>query len=405
MTLAKSFSTQWLASVYGATVSILLTFLFARLLGPEVFGSYNYLLTLAALYAILQDGGFRTLIFRELTSPTFQEIQRSLVPLSIGHNILVTITGALILIILPLKDSSLLILAIFSFGLVTITTFFSSQLKGEGKFAAEARWRATTRTLGALSVLVFIFLFGPSIQIILGGTIVGYGIALSLRPASCKLKVFFKKLNPNVYKSLGSLLIIDVATLIYFKIDIVMLRHLGSGLEEVGFYSAGSRLLEGLIFIHLPFATVLFREMRTRTKYPSDFIPYILKLISFSVVFPIVIIPVGWFFSEEIIRLCYGVDFISASPLLNLLLISIIFMAPNLILTQATLAIDREYFYAKITCVAALINIGLNLFLIPSMGAKGAAIGTIVTEGIVMILIGGGIMLWRKKWAPKNEKL
>ena len=230
----------------------------------------------------------------------------------------------------------------------------------------------------------------------------GYGIALSLRPASCKLKVFFKKLNPNVYKSLGSLLIIDVATLIYFKIDIVMLRHLGSGLEEVGFYSAGSRLLEGLIFIHLPFATVLFREMRTRTKYPSDFIPYILKLISFSVVFPIVIIPVGWFFSEEIIRLCYGVDFISASPLLNLLLISIIFMAPNLILTQATLAIDREYFYAKITCVAALINIGLNLFLIPSMGAKGAAIGTIVTEGIVMILIGGGIILWRRNMDLKQ---
>jgi len=402
MTLAKSFSTQWLASVYGATVSVLLIFLFARLLGPEVFGSYNYLLTLATLYAILQDGGFRTLIFRELTSPTFQEIKKSLVPVSFGHNILVTITGVLIIFILPLKDSSLLILAIFSFGLVTTTTFFSSQLKGEGMFAAEARWRALTRTLGALSVLAFISIFTPSIQNILAGTIVGYGISLFLLPANCKLKVFFKKLNPVVYKSLGSLLIIDIATLIYFKIDIVMLRHLGSGLEEVGFYSAGSRLLEGLIFMHLPFATVLFREMRTRKSHPSDFIPYILKLISFGVFFPIVIIPVGWFFSEEIIRLCYGVDFISASPLLNLLLISTIFMAPNLILTQATLAIDREYFYAKITCVAALINIGLNLFLIPSMGAKGAAIGTIVTEGIVMILIGGGIILWRRNMDLKQ---
>ena len=75
MTLAKSFSIQWLASAYGAAVSVLLTFLFARLLGPEIFGKYNYLLTLASLYAILQDGGFRTLIFRELTSPTFQKIK------------------------------------------------------------------------------------------------------------------------------------------------------------------------------------------------------------------------------------------------------------------------------------------------------------------------------------------
>ena len=188
-----------------------------------------------------------------------------------------------------------------------------------------------------------------------------------------------------------------MATLVYFKIDIVMLRHLGTGLEEVGFYSAGSRLLEGIIFMHLPFATVLFREMRTRMAQPKDFTLYILKLISFSIIFPIVIIPVGWFFSEEVIHLCYGVDFTSASPLLNLLLISIFFMAPNLILTQATLAIDREYFYAKITCLAALINIGLNLYLIPSMGAKGAAIGTIATEAIVMILIGGGMTSWYRK--------
>ncbi len=405
MTLAKSFSAQWIASAYGAAISILLTFLYGRLLGPEAFGNLNYLLTLASLYAILQDGGFRTLIFRELTSPTFQKIKDQLVFISLGHNILVTIFGVVLFLVLPFKDNSLLVLAIISFGLVTTTTFFSSQLKGEGQFATEAKWRVTTRTIGALGVLIFIYIFSPTIHWIIGGTIVGYSIALTLRPKICKIKIFFQKLDPVIYKSLTSLLIIDIATLIYFKIDIVMLRHLGSGLEEVGFYSAGLRIIEGLIFIHLPFATVLFREMRMRTKHPSDFIPYILKLTSFSVFFPVVIIPIGWFFSEEIIRLCYGVDFISASPLLNLLLVSIIFMAPNLILTQATLAIDREYFYAKITCVAALINIGLNLSLIPSMGAKGAAIGTIVTEGIVMILIGGGIILWRKKWIPNNEKL
>jgi O-antigen/teichoic acid export membrane protein len=402
MTLAKSFSTQWLASAYVATISIILTFLFARLLGPKIFGTYNYLLTLASLFAILQDGGFRTLIFRELTLPTFQETRGSLVPLSIGHNLLVTLAGVLMIFMLPLKDSLLLTLAIFSFGLVTITTFFSSQLKGEGMFAAEAQWRVLTRSIGALSVLVFIFNFTPSIQIILVGTIVGYSIALFLRPASCKLKFFFKKLSPNVYKSLGSLLIIDIATLIYFKIDIVMLRHLGSGLEEVGFYSAGSRLLEGLIFMHLPFATVLFREMRMRAIHPSRFIPYILKLFFFSTISPIVIIPTGWFFSKEILQLCYGESFMAASPLFNLLLISFLFMVLNLVLTQATLAINRENFYAKITCVAALANIGLNFYLIPAMGTKGAAIGTIITEGILMILIGAGIFLWHRKLDSKQ---
>ena len=397
MTLAKSFGIQWLASAYGAIVSILLTFLFGRLLGPEVFGNYSYLLTLGSLYAIIQDGGFRTLIFRELTSPTFQQIKVSLVSLSLGHNILVTTTGVLILLALPLNDRFLLILAIISFGLVTTSTFFSSQLKGQGQFAEEAQWRVTTRTLGALSVLFFIFIFAPTIELILGGTIVGYGIALALRPRTCKLKVFFQKLDPVVYKSLASLLIIDIATLIYFKIDIVMLRHLGSGLEEIGYYAAGSRLIEGLIFMHLPFATVLFREMRTRASYPKKFTPYILKLFLLGSSSPIIIVPIGWFFSKEILRVCYGADFIGAFPLLNLLLISFFIMIPNLVLTQATLAIDREYFYAKITCVAAVTNICLNLYLIPAMGAKGAAIGTISTEVLLLLLIGSGILSWRRK--------
>ncbi|MGY8761937.1 MAG: flippase [Nitrospinaceae bacterium] len=405
MSLARSFSLQWIASAYSAIISILLTFLYARLLGPETFGNYNYLLTLAALYAILQDGGFRTLIFRELTSPSFQNLKDHLVSIALGNNFLITIIGTLLLLSSPIKDSFLLALAIFSFGLVTTVTIFSSEFKGKGNFSADAQWRIISRTLGAIGSVVFILLFSPTIQWVFGGAIIGYSIALILRPATCKLKIIFKKLDSVVYRSLASLLIIDIATLIYFKIDIVMLRHIGNGLEEVGFYSAGSRFIEGLIMVHLPFATVLFREIRKRANHPNKVKSYILKLFFFGSASPIIIVPVCWYFSNEILRLCYGVDFANASPLFELLLISFFFMIPNLVLTQATLALDQEYYYAKVTCLAALINIGLNFYLIPTMGAKGAAIGTIVTESFLVILIGGGIYMWNKKSGHKIETL
>ena len=112
---------------------------------------------------------------------------------------------------------------------------------------------------------------------------------------------------------------------------------------------------------------------------------------------PFLIVPAGWFWSEEILHFCFGAGFKSASSILDLLLISFFFMIPNLVLTQGTLAIDREHYYAKITCVAALVNIGLNLYLIPTLGAEGAAFGTIATEGLLMILIGAGIIRWRRK--------
>jgi O-antigen/teichoic acid export membrane protein len=405
MSLARSFSLQWIASAYSAAISILLTFLYARLLGPETFGNYNYLLTLASLYALLQDGGFRTLIFRELTSPSFQNLKDHLVSIALGNNFLITTIGALLLLAIPVKDSFLLALAILSFGLVTTVTIFSSEFKGKGKFADDAQWRIISRTLGAIGSVVCISLFSPTIQWVFGGAIIGYSIALILRPATCKLKTIFKKLDPIVYRSLASLLIIDIATLVYFKIDIIMLRHLGNGLEEVGFYSAGSRFIEGLIMVHLPFATVLFREIRKQANHSNKVKPYILKLFFFGSASPIIIVPACWFFSNEILRLCYGVDFTNASPLFELLLISFFFMIPNLVLTQATLALDQEYYYAKVTCLAALTNIGLNFYLIPTMGAKGAAIGTIITEGFLMILIGGGIYMWNNKRGQKIETL
>jgi O-antigen/teichoic acid export membrane protein len=405
MSLARSFSLQWIASAYSAAISILLTFLYARLLGPETFGNYNYLLTLASLYALLQDGGFRTLIFRELTSPSFQNLKDHLVSIALGNNFLITIIGALLILAIPIKDSFLLALAILSFGLVTTVTIFSSEFKGKGKFAADAQWRIISRTLGAIGSVVCILLFSPTIQWVFVGAIIGYSIALILRPATCKLKTIFNKLDPIVYRSLASLLIIDIATLVYFKIDIIMLRHLGNGLEEVGFYSAGSRFVEGLIMVHLPFATVLFREIRKRANHSNKIKPYILKLLFFGSASPIIIVPACWFFSSEILRLCYGVDFAKTSPLFELLLISFFFMIPNLVLTQATLALDQEYYYAKVTCLAALTNIGLNFYLIPTMGAKGAAIGTIITEGFLMILIGGGIYMWNNKRDKKIETL
>jgi nitrogen fixation-related uncharacterized protein len=39
------------------------------------------------------------------------------------------------------------------------------------------------------------------------------------------------------------------------------------------------------------------------------------------------------------------------------------------------------------------------------MGAKGAAIGTVITESFLMILIGGGVYMWNKKSGQKIETL
>lgn len=397
MTLARSLSVQWLATVYVAAVSILITFFLARILGPEIFGRYSYIITLAALFAILQDGGFRTLLFRELTSSSLPLKAEQLFPAALGHLLLVTGLGIVSVFILPIQDQNYLVLAMLAFGLGTAANFISSVLKGKGDFDQEARWRIVVRSLTALGVISFLFLLSFQLRWIFIGWITGFLVAIIFQRLVSLKNILVIKPGTRVYRSIAALLTIEIATLIYFKIDIVMLRHLGESLSEVGFYAAASRILEGVIFILLPLANVFFRELRLKANDPKNFIHLTSKLIFYAGGLTLVIVPLGILLGDDIIKLCFGSDYQPGSQVITWLLVSLFFMIPNIVLTQAALAINRENHYALGAVCAALLNIALNYWLIPIQGPTGAALGTLVTEAFLLVFIGSGIVSWYLK--------
>lgn len=60
-----SLSAQWVAKALVALLSIGLTVLLGRRLGPAVFGDFSFLMAAGGLWVLLQDGGYATLLFRE----------------------------------------------------------------------------------------------------------------------------------------------------------------------------------------------------------------------------------------------------------------------------------------------------------------------------------------------------
>lgn len=395
MNLARPLVTQWLATVYVAGFSILMTFFLGRIFGPEIFGKYSYIITLASLFAILQDGGFRTLLFREFTSPSLPIKTDQLFPIALGHLLTVTGLGLVIVLLLPIQDKVSALLALAAFGLGTATNFISSVLKGKGDFNKEAGWRIIVRTLTGAGILGYILFVSLQVEWVFAGWATGFLVALAFQRAYPLKKVLLIKPNPQIYRSVAALLTIDVATLIYFKIDIVMLRHMGDNLHQVGFYAAASRILEGVMFILFPFANVFFRELRLLANSPKKYLQLINKLVFYASVLTLLIVPLGMLFGNDIILLCFGSDYQQgAGLLLYWLFISLFFMIPNLALTQGALAINRENYYALGACGAALLNMVLNYFLIPVYGAKGAAFGTIVTEAFLLAFMGAGIYSW-----------
>lgn len=382
------------ATVYVAGVSLLITFLLGRLFGPGTFGTYSYIVTVGALVGIFQDGGFKTLIYREQTSSSLGLESKGLFAQALGHVLIATSVAAGVILLLPIPYQNALLIALVSFGLGAITNFISSIKKGSGDFVKEASWRSRIRTVTALAVLLSVWLWEPSVEGVLIAWSVGQFLVLLTQRDFSLTRISIFGWDRRVLKSVLALLIIDIATLIYFKIDIVMLMHLQESNDAVGLYSASSRIIEGVILLLFPFANVFFRDFRLAWQEHGEF-----KKLSHAWLFragicAALVVPMAWLLAESVLTLCFGESFAQGEYVLRFLLMALFFIIPNLVLTQGVLALNRESFYAKIACLAAALNIGLNWILIPRFGPAGAAIGTGITEAFLFCVFLYNMMRW-----------
>ena len=86
----------------------------------------------------------------------------------------------------------------------------------------------------------------------------------------------------------------------------------------------------------------------------------------------------------EFFPLFYGPEFAPGAWLMLPLSVSLIFIGfANVIRTQWVLPQKKDHIFVKSVLAGAAVNVVLNLLMIPSMGAAGAAIATLMAEGAV----------------------
>ncbi|GFK92407.1 hypothetical protein NNJEOMEG_00232 [Fundidesulfovibrio magnetotacticus] len=390
---AQALAGQWSATVYCAVLATLLSFVLGRVLGPDAFGVYSYIITLASLFAILQDGGFSTLIFRETAHPS--EHLTSSPPLlrqALTHCALTTLAGLGLVLIAPLEHKAALALAVLYYALFSAGSYLSAALKGSGAFVAEARWRMTVRTATAAAVGLALLVPGAGVAALFGGYLAGQLLALAL-PMAAPVRLFpAPRIDPSLYRSCGAFLLISAATTIYFKSDIILLTQLTADPAEVGQYAAAYRLVEAAVLFSSPLAHIFFRTLRTSLGDAAAFRSSFRRQLAAMCLLAVSGTALALWLGPGIIRLAFGERFGPAGELCAWVLPSLLFILPNGLLTQALIAMGREGFYARVTVVTALLNIALNAALIPFFGAKGSAAATVATEAALALGLTAGYL-------------
>ena len=366
-------------------VATLLSFALGRVLGPESFGVYSAVLTAASLFAIVQDGGFSPLLFRETARPTPGFAPGPLFNLGLGHVLVVTAAGVLCAAALPLAEKPATLLALCYYGLFCAGNYLSASLKGQGRFPDEARWRVCVRTATALGVSAALCLPAAGPTAVFAGLLAGQAAAMVL-PLAAPLRVRPVLVKSwGLYRHCGSFLLISAATSIYFKSDIILLNLVTGDSAQVGQYAASYRLVEAALLFATPLTHLFFRKLRLSFGQPATFKRSLRTMLAVMTGLGLGGTVLALLLGPWIIGLAFGPRYGPAQELCFWLMPALAFLLPNGVLTQALVAMGRERFYARLTVLTALANIGFNLGLIPLLGAKGSALSTVATEAVLMV--------------------
>lgn len=387
---------QWMSTIYGAAMSLGISVLLARSMGPDAFGAYTYIYVLAMFLALIQDAGLKTLFLRERASPTaaLQALNQTLPRQALLHLVI----SSLVLMLLACLASRwvegvALAAAVFCFGAITLVTWLSSWLKGAGEFSKDAFFQVCARSLSALMILSSIAIFGLTPVAIFSAW--GLGLLLTFVWFRRDLPVLIKAplvLPVWAYRSAFVFLLLDLLTTIYHRVDIVILHSVLGYVPQVGSYAVACRLIDGVMLLATPVALVMFRRMRHLAETPGGSVDFSRKAILMAFAIGALLAGGGWMSGGWGVGLLFGSAYVDETqPIMGWLSISLFFALPNYVLTQCAVATHRERFFLVSAAFSLLVNVCLNAWLVPLYGALGAAWATVSSEAILTLclLLGG----------------
>jgi O-antigen/teichoic acid export membrane protein len=392
--IAKNTVALFASQMIGTIFALVLSIFIARSLGDVLFGRYSFVIAFTGFFAVFLDLGYDTLLIRDVSRNKSQANRylnnilmiRSLLSLLIFGIIVVTIN----VLGYPAEIKNIVYLFSIYILIVSLSTVF----------------RVTFRAFEKMEYDAFIKIFASIIRLSLGFLVLffGYGlIALGLVfliSAVVNLLISFLICERKIVKSktemdfgflkstikialpLGMLTIFGF---VYVKIDRIMLSVM-EGDAVVGWYSAASNLILGFVpvphlFMHALFPLMSYYYVASKDSLKKTYE----KAFKYLFILGLPLVIGISLLADRFILLIYGERFSGSILILQILawdvLLKFLYICSGFVLIST----DKQNQMAKIVGCTALLNVVLNLLLIPSYSYIGAAIATIASEVFLLI--------------------
>lgn len=371
------------------------TFMVARMLGAEALGTYGVVMVWAAFLAPLSSMGLNNLVQKMASAQTSPEQARVYLQTALWLRLLAGFVFGLLMILGfalfyphyfktgPWQISSLFILQAFSAMMLC-----EYEQNYRGHFRAVALSKVVVSIL-TLSARIFALLYGASIDMLF--LVVGIELFLTgavqyywyRRYAPSEPGLQWRWLEWSAAKAMlqrsSWLWLSAIVSVIYLKIDTIMIEQM-IGIAATGQYTAVARLSELWYVIPVTLAARYYPDLLKAYNNNWDSYLLILKKRSIQFFALAVMIAIAMTLTAKwIMLLAYGEKFVESATVLQIHVWAGCFIFVRALISQHLIITGNEPLSLLSHGVGAILNVLLNMWLIPIYGIEGAAWATLIS--------------------------
>jgi PST family polysaccharide transporter len=377
--------------------ALLLGFWIARYLGPDSFGLLNFVVALVALFAPLADGGTQSVIVRELLRRPSQHprIMQSVLVLRLGYSIaaIALVVGSA-WILRPVDAQTHRLVAIVALSLIplawdVVDYEYQSRLHSWPIVLA----RAASFVIFGLIKMGLILSHGTLEQFAwtIGAESAVAAIIMGCLPAARGYLAGWAHFSLAEARYLAvtcwPMAVAGISIVLYMRIDQVMLGQM-LGERAVGIFSAAVRISESWYFIPIAIISsaapaLLAAQAENEDLYQSKLLKVTRGLFWLSVAAAVTLSLA----SKAIIELLYGMGYAASADVLAVHAWAGVFVALGV--SSGPWFVNAGFLKFRMfqTLAGAVINILMNLVLVPRYGPVGAAYATLASYCVSAFLV------------------
>ena len=369
-----------------------------NLVGPENYGVYFVLYDLIFLIQVVNDPGLQS-----YTSKTIAQDRKNLTShlsgilgLKLLLGLLYFIVSIVISMVMGYHNYNLIFGISCIFFLSTLYILLRTVLSSSGYYRWDSFFSIVDKLIMLLVIGYMVWLspdykqFG--VEMFIYSQVACYLVAiiillgLMLRLKVITMPRFDSGAMKSVLKQSLPYSFIILLTAAYMRIDAIMIQKLlPDGYYQAGLYAASYRFVDAANMVGYLFGALLlpmYAFMIAKKESVQDLFSIAFRLLwvmSFGIML------VASFYHREIFGIFYSKEYLANSPLLSVLMMSIVPLSLSYSLGSLMQASSNIRNLNFLLIVGLIINVCLNFIFIPTYGAIAAAWNTFFTEMLLLI--------------------